>query len=149
MPADRSTAAEDVAGEDGVGVALVFGVRGVGEELRHGGVVESEGAVLVVGRRVEGARWAKAKAAPRHAMWRVMAADSLESWLGRFATSGMVAVALMPRRSTKAAWTADLAGNPGPMFLGAYIGAGTALPRLTLKHDNEEFVAGDADSRHA
>lgn len=47
-------AVEDVCGEDGVGVALVFGVGGVGEELRHPGVVEGEEVVLVLGGGVSG-----------------------------------------------------------------------------------------------
>lgn len=47
-------AVEDMSGEDGVGVALVFGVGGVGEKLRHPGVMEREEVVLVFGGGVSG-----------------------------------------------------------------------------------------------
>lgn len=58
-----------MCGEDGVGVALVFGVGGVGEELRHSGVVEGEDVVLLIGRCVGASRvCAEAVAAARHAM---------------------------------------------------------------------------------
>lgn len=41
------TAKEYVPGQDRIWVPLVFGVGGVGEELRHPGVMEGEEVVLV------------------------------------------------------------------------------------------------------
>lgn len=39
-----------------------------------------------------------------------------------------VVIVFVPSRSTNAAGTANFAGNPGQMFLGARIEAGTTVP---------------------
>jgi hypothetical protein len=64
-------------GENGVGIPLVLGVGGVGQELKHPGVMEGEEVVLVFGGSMSGV-FAEAEAsAPWHARGVVQAAVEL------------------------------------------------------------------------